>query len=700
MKNIMSKYHWILILTIGLFGCGEGGDDVTFDYNEEAVISENASNVYTAPPRAPEGFKVIYYVDAGDGTPGKLEILETFGTRSSVEDQAFGPDVVTGYNWGYTSETAQYYADADNYGSIRGDERDTAGEGVEYSFELGNGSYTVVFGFNDPWDAEGTRHVDLIAEGVALEEGYFIPAENEFKRFDNVEVADGVLDLAVKRTASNTDSGADPQISWIEIWGDTDEVTATPVQKIWVSGDFQMNAWELSQAPLMTAQTEGWYETTVHFQAAGTFNFIDQNSTWDSDYYGTDGDGNLVYSTDGGSMAVDDSGYYTVRFNLDSLTYTVELADLSGITALEQLYVIGKGFPQYPELDWWNEASNYGITDSIPMVKNFNGMGEYVYGIEGLEFSDAIELEFISSQNWDTASEWGFTNLSELNASGSQFYWHETVNEAYNYLEYVDAAGLYTVIFDYAVGRATLIKQSTDMFMVGTGTGGDWDVSQAGKLTPSEDFPGWFYIDVQFTAEDSGDAIKPYGDFKFVSEQSWDGGNFGLADVSTSLTEMENSGSSDGIPAPSPGYYNVWFQPETLEYEWYEIDLSANSVRTEMYIVGKGYVDYPDLDWSVENSIPLQSNFQALGDYVFGLECLEFSDAVDMKFVGQLAWEGLDVGFVNGGEQTAPIVWVQADVGDGSADLKLLGQAGFYDVSFDYLINRISVTSNNSGSCE
>lgn len=696
----MRKHSWLLLIISILVGCGEGGDDVKVAYDPTTVISENGSNVYEEPPRAPEGYKVIYYVDAGDGTPGKLEVRESFGTRSSVEDQAFGLDVVTGHQWGYTDEAAQYYADADNYGSIRGDERDTPGLGVEYAFELASGSYTVVIGFDDPWDAEGTRHVDIVLDGTTVSEGYYIPAEAKYERFDDIEVTDGLLELSVQRTATNTDGSADPQISWIEIWGDTDEEVAKPVQKIWISGEFQMNHWELSQAPLMTAEADGWYQTTVHFQQAGLYNLIDQNSTWDSDYYGTDGNGDIVYSTDGGSMSVDAAGYFTIRFNLETLEHNVEVADLSSLTPLNEMFIIGKGFPQYPDLDWWDEASNYGIANSIPLVKNFNGMGEHVFGIEGLEFAAAIELEFISTQDWDTASEWGFSNLSQLNANSSEFYMNETVNEAWNYLEYADAAGIYTVIFDYAIGRATLIKQSTDMFMVGSGTGGGWDVAQAGKMIPSEDWPGWYYIDVQFTEEDSGDPIKPYGDFKFVSEQSWDGGNYGLADASNSVTEMENSGSSDGIPAPAPGYYNLWFQPDTLEYEWYEIDLTATPVRTEMYIVGKGYVDYPDLDWSIENSIPMDSNFQDRGDYVFGLECLEFSDAVDMKFVGQLSWDGLDAGFVNGGEQTAPLVWVQADVGDGTSDLKLIDQAGFYDVSFDYLINRISVTANTSGLCE
>lgn len=85
MRNIIGKYPWLLLTPVLLGGCGEGADDVTFSYDKDKVISENASNEYVEPPRAPEGYKVIYYVDAGDGTPGKLETLETFGTRSSVE---------------------------------------------------------------------------------------------------------------------------------------------------------------------------------------------------------------------------------------------------------------------------------------------------------------------------------------------------------------------------------------------------------------------------------------------------------------------------------------------------------------------------------------------------------------------------------------------------------------------------------------
>lgn len=156
-----------------------------------------------------------------------------------------------------------------------------------------------------------------------------------------------------------------------------------------------------------------------------------------------------------------------------------------------------------------------------------------------------------------------------------------------------------------------------------------------------------------------------------------------------------------GAFQPAPGYYTVSFNPELLEYSIDAIDLTAHQVRTEMHITGKGYVDYPDQDWNpAVDPITLSTNFDSRGDYVFGIECLKLNDDVAMKFVGQLSWDGLDAGFINGGEQTAPLEWVKADVGDGTAALDLKDQAGFYNVSFDYLINRINVIPNTSGTCE
>ncbi|MGL1958733.1 MAG: hypothetical protein OCD00_15620 [Colwellia sp.] len=684
----------VAVSAMSLVGCGTGGDDSTFEYDPATLVSENQSNIVPPNPNllAPDGYKVIYYVDAGDGTPSVLEINEEFGTRSSVEDQAFGTDAATGMKWGYTSATAQYYSGSDNYGSIRGDERDIAGEGIDYAFEVEDGTYTIQLAFNDPWDAEGVRHVDLKAEGTILpgdysgkyiaEDGYYIAVDNDVLRFDNVQVTDGQLNLSIARTASNSDSEADPQISWIKILGETDEEAAAPVADVFVSGDFQFNENTLSQAPLMTPVGDGNYELIVHFQSAGGFWFENQAVDASKEAWGaSDTNGTANFAADSAAITVAEAGYYTLKFNIDTLAYSVDSTDISGLAPQTEMFVIGGSFPQVPDHDW-------SLEDAIPMTKNFNGMGEHVYGIEGLRFSDATDVKIINERSWD-GLDIGFVNAGEYNATGSDFFWGETIaGQDTPQLSYQGAAGLYTLFFDYGANRATLFKSR--MYLVGAGSVGSWDVGQAVELAQGED--GTYDLALRFTNEENPDeAIKPYGDFKFVSEQTWNGGNYGLLDSAVSLTEMVNSGSSNGIPAPAPGYYNVNFDTDALQYTIEAIDLAANPVRTEMYIIGKGYVAYPDHEWNTDDAIPLTANFQDQGDYVFGYECLELSDAVEMKFIGQKGWDGLDAGFVNGGEQIAPIVWAKANTASGSADLKLIDQAGFYDVSFDYLINRINV---------
>ena len=90
-----------------------------------------------------------------------------------------------------------------------------------------------------------------------------------------------------------------------------------------------------------------------------------------------------------------------------------------------------------------------------------------------------------------------------------------------------------------------------------------------------------------------------------------------------------------------------------------------------MYIVGNGFPGYPDLDWNPSEAIALNANFYNYGEHLFGIDGLEFSDDVSIKFIGQNTdWGPIDVGFEQGGEQEAPVSWVSTLEGDGSADLK------------------------------
>jgi hypothetical protein len=60
------------------------------------------------------------------------------------------------------------------------------------------------------------------------------------------------------------------------------------------------------------------------------------------------------------------------------------------------------------------------------------------------------------------ATQWGFVGTEALNASAGDFYWHETTQSDWQYITYENVAGTYTLIFDYAAGRTTLIKQETE----------------------------------------------------------------------------------------------------------------------------------------------------------------------------------------------------------------------------------------------
>lgn len=182
-----------------------------------------------------------------------------------------------------------------------------------------------------------------------------------------------------------------------------------------------------------------------------------------------------------------------------------------------------------------------------------------------------------------------------------------------------------------------------------------------------------------------------YDQIKFLGQTAWTPDNWGLQDASNPSKGMVNAESSAMIDlnaTGNPDYYKVRFNPYTKEYNVEKLtnDLSA---RTEMYIVGNGYPDYPELNWNTDKAIAMTPNYKGYGEHIFGIEGLKFSDDVSLKFVGQNdgSW-AYDAGFVEGGEVTAPISWRKIKEGSGSADLKFKEQAGSYTVIYDYFAKR------------
>jgi hypothetical protein len=186
---------------------------------------------------------------------------------------------------------------------------------------------------------------------------------------------------------------------------------------------------------------------------------------------------------------------------------------------------------------------------------------------------------------------------------------------------------------------------------------------------------------------------------KFLGQLSWSGDNWGLVDSSDPSKGMLNSEDSEavllGANGANPAYKKVRFNPYLMQYTVEDLTETVTP-RTEMYIVGKGFPGHPDLDWNPEAAIPMTQNPYGYGEHIFLAEGLEFSDDVDLKFIGQTdGWGPYDAGFdVSEQEVTAPVSWVKIKEGDGSKDLKFKNQAGTYTILYDYYLKRVQIWKN------
>ena len=189
---------------------------------EFEVYGQSGGPEFPTGNNEPDQFdtELVYYVDCGDNTPTYLEAGEIFGPRNSVEDQAYGLDTTTEYNWGYQTYGDSWSQDLGdtNWDSVRTDEGDTAGEGITYRFDVEDGFYIVEIGFEDPWN-NAARAVNIFIEGSEVESGFVIGAvDNVIKSYANLGVSDGELTLEIKRTSDNTAVYTDPMVSWIKVF--------------------------------------------------------------------------------------------------------------------------------------------------------------------------------------------------------------------------------------------------------------------------------------------------------------------------------------------------------------------------------------------------------------------------------------------------------------------------------------------------
>ena len=221
----------------------------------------------------------------------------------------------------------------------------------------------------------------------------------------------------------------------------------------------------------------------------------------------------------------------------------------------------------------------------------------------------------------------------------------------------------------------------TDMYIVGGSTWFGWDPSKATRMEQDSNDEDWFEVELYYS---TGNNIK------FIGQLDWAPNNWGLDPNDD--TQIINAEDSEAIGFPEgDGYYRIRFNPYTLQYTYETMTVDVEQ-RNEMYVMGKGYTNF-DLDWSPADGIPMVQDSN--NPYQFSID-IEFSDAVDLKYLGQNSgWGPYDCGFEVGGETSIPVNYVKNQVGDGTADLKFIGLPGNYRIIFDYFLLRTSIQPVN-----
>ena len=224
----------------------------------------------------------------------------------------------------------------------------------------------------------------------------------------------------------------------------------------------------------------------------------------------------------------------------------------------------------------------------------------------------------------------------------------------------------------------------TNIYMAGSFQWWPWDPGVAYSMMMDTENEGWFEAPVH--------CWDDYDQLKFLGQLAWNPNNWGLVSQDNPGLGMINDEDSEtiilGANGGNPAYKWVRFNPYLKEYTVEDMT-DVITPRTEMYIVGKGFTDYPALEWDPANAIAMTPNPWGYGEHLFIVEGLKFSNDVDLKFIGQnTGWGPYDAGFKSGGEVTAPVSWVPIQEGDGSAHLTFKNQEGSYTVMFDYYAQR------------
>jgi hypothetical protein len=185
---------------------------------QKAAAEDVNAGALTTDQQLADNDYILYFVNAGDKTPATLEGNDKMGLYASVTEQVYGPDPITGKNWGLTTTTTgTNVTDATTKtGSLRYyNGTQVRAKAISYKFELPADKYDITYGFYNPWSA---RLMKLLAEGINVVGSDYDSGTQQVKEFTyrGLAVTDGMLDVSIAGPSAGTlNNYNDPLISYI-----------------------------------------------------------------------------------------------------------------------------------------------------------------------------------------------------------------------------------------------------------------------------------------------------------------------------------------------------------------------------------------------------------------------------------------------------------------------------------------------------
>lgn len=307
-------------------------------------------------------------------------------------------------------------------------------------------------------DAQGLTEIKIVNAGIGLEHvielaehpksyelsyTYTIPLVSEMKMHN------GTIEVANKANRTTTLSMK------VNLSGED-----IVYENIYIAGGFQWWTWspQLAYPMDVDPNDDKWFEVPVHCWDGEyeELKFLGQLD-WAPDNWGlvdqADPSKGMLNDESSATILLGANGenpaYKKVRFNPYTMQYSVEdMTDV--VTPRTEMYIVGNGYPAYPDLDWNTEAA-------IPMTQNPYGYGEHIFLIEGLEFSDDVSLKFIGqTTGWDYDA--GF-DIAEQEVTAPVSWVKIKEGSGTKDLKFKNQAGTYTVLYDYYLKRALIWKE-------------------------------------------------------------------------------------------------------------------------------------------------------------------------------------------------------------------------------------------------